>query len=241
MSFTDEEESCHENIIRRLTFEPFSKDKPLWEIIVIRDYKPDPKKSLGICPNKKYSCVIIRTHHGVADAFSQLRLVQALSPFGDKFNFVKATDYTQQAALKDKPIWSQFIRNALIAIRIPFELGRIVPRKLFLLDSWTELEQRNKKFMGKCGAVTVLNKDQGNKARENFDNFHCYASPSFPLNIIKEIKIAYGVSGTAVLYAAVVGALRNTVFNQISRIPSTVLLCFPLPLPRASGKLRNHV
>jgi hypothetical protein len=217
--------------VKQIGFEPFSKNHPLWEIIVLPNYKPDATKTV-VCEDKKYSALIFRIHHGVADGFSILRLLQFLSDSSDKFKFVEAMDYTKQSTIKDKPFWSRILANACLAVKIPWEVAQALQQQMDL-DRWTTVQQKNKQLLKRNKA------QEESKLSKYLERFVCCSSPNLPMALINEIKIIHSVSGTAVLYSAIAGALRKIVFHD--DVPSTVGLCTALPLPWADGKLRNEV
>lgn len=234
--------------MKLLCFKPFSEDKPLWEIIILPNFKPDPNFHTGILSEDphKYSGVIIRCHHALADGASQLGLVQALSTSGKRFNFIQATDYTQQIRGQSRFPCFKLLHNLKLLFQIPFALSTMAARRLILLRPWTELKFKNIQKSQEIHqsvneAEWLLNENQ--KVQKQLSRFSHYQSHNFPLSEISEIRdiVGTGVGVTSILYAAMVAAARDTLFMELSKIPENILIISPLPLPGAGRKLRNHM
>lgn len=238
-------------------------------MVVYPNFIPDPNITSGILPNTKYTGVSMRCHHGLADGwgnshtffsdiihykihkyvrFSQFRAFQAMSTLGDTFKYIKPSDYTNKKSGNNnqaKSCCSGFARNVALVCKMLFELSQAIVRTPLLLEDWNEVKNRNfKKVQLDKNRKSNQESDDllnacNDKPTKYLSRFSCDPSRNFPITEISGIKKAHCVSGTAVLYSAIVAAARNTIFSD--KIPENVLVVTPLPLPGASGKLRNHM
>lgn len=171
-----------------------------------------------------------------------------MSTLGDTFKYIKPSDYTNKKSGNNnqaKSCCSGFARNVALVCKMLFELSQAIVRTPLLLEDWNEVKNRNfKKVQLDKNRKSNQESDDllnacNDKPTKYLSRFSCDPSRNFPITEISGIKKAHCVSGTAVLYSAIVAAARNTIFSD--KIPENVLVVTPLPLPGASGKLRNHM
>lgn len=246
-----------EQVLNKLSLTPFSKDKPLIEVIILPKYTPHPAKNAGLSPDGTYFVAIVRVHHALADGFSLFKIGQNLSTDmdPDQFQNIPVHDYTKQGQLKSYSIFGKFLKNFNIFFKLVYEITELLIRDtLFASKSsvWPKDSHKfedRRSFSWETTMKTTTPIDSATKRshllnEKRLRNLKSATGRPFNISDINEIKKLHGVSGTAVLFSALIGTVRKTLFSGSGKgnvvIPPYIGVSVPLPLPGRSEKLRNR-
>lgn len=154
-----------------------------------------------------------------------------MSDTAEEFNFIKPRDYLHGLTSKKQSYWvGQVVKWVKFSLRVPKELAEFLA-DLILNETWRKVYEEGAKF--KKGPLHGASRGEGVIVKK--------AEKLVDVSNLSKIKEIYGVSGTSVLFSAIAGAVRNSIFTPGSHIPGSVLITTPLPLPSAGAKLENSL
>ncbi|OXA57717.1 ATP-dependent Clp protease ATP-binding subunit ClpX [Folsomia candida] len=236
-----------EDITRELCFKPYSKDKPLVEFILIPKFIPDLEKqwSQDSTDDKKYFVLILRIHHSVADGYAILRLFEnlSISSSSDAFDYLKPHDYTQQRNANSLSFTIKIAKYIALGFKMIYQVSEYMCKSMLYcsegsLWDWPAKRPTSPKLWN---AVPVAELPM-----KRYQNYKTSWGRLFYLSEINDIKKIHGVSGTAVMYAAILGSIRQNMFAGSKTIPpymsfaSSALMTMFVPLGESDPIKRLH-
>lgn len=216
-------EAFVEELTKKLMFTPFPTNKPLWEAIILPHLVSEDGEKTS-----KFG-ILIRSHHVLSDGFNMFRTFQKMSDKGEEFNFIKPRDYFNGLTVKGPSRLETLVKWVKFVSRVPSELGEALV-DLALNETWDNIHER--------GIGLKMDLDGSHRAERVITK---RAQKLQDVSDITKIKNTHGVSGTAVLYSAITGAVRNSIFRQSSQIPHSTFIVTPFPVPSAGEKLENSL
>lgn len=227
--------------MKELCFKPFSKDRPLIEFVILPKYTPHPEKQAHLPPtseDKKYFVLILQIHHALADMYAIIRLLLNLGvpSSTETAEFVKPTDYTLQNKLHADGLLTRMTKHLTLAFNLLTQTVEYFHKTAMYSSEgsvwdWNEKPASPNRF-GKVPRAEL--------PQTHVKDLKLSTSKCFSLDEINEIKGIHGVSGTSVMYAALLGSIRKTMFGRNAAIPPYIAFGMTLPLPRTNHKLRNY-
>ncbi|XP_035711158.1 uncharacterized protein LOC110854517 isoform X2 [Folsomia candida] len=178
----------------QLTFLPYRKNAPLWELVVIKRIMDGPNTS----------AVLFRFHHALADGPAMLSLLRKMT----SLQTPKICKQVVPAPTKGTGY------EALRILGAPYDIinqEKVLGKNDWLIkdkQGWTQCD-----FNAHYSTVA---------ARLRF-----HSSESIPFSIIRQVGGAHGMSGTAVLHSAMLGAVRKSYFPNEAKSISRVTVQTP--------------
>ncbi|OXA38713.1 uncharacterized protein LOC110861701 [Folsomia candida] len=187
----DKELSLEElrNFQAQLTFQPYRKNVPLWEVVIIKKISDQPNTS----------AILFRFHHALADGPAMLSLLREMT------SSQNPTNPKQLVSVERRRTGFEALR----VLRAPYDI--IMQEKVLGKNDWLIKDKQNWTQCDFSSHYSTI------AARLRF-----HSSESIPFSVIRHVGGAHGVSGTAVLHSAMLGAVRRSYFpngeESISRV-----------------------
>ena len=204
--------------VNSLTTKSWTRDKALWEMIIIPNVKPWSNQSFSVQTQNEGPnfLVIFRLHHALMDGFSVLKFMSGMDESGNISKVVNP-----RLALKSRNITftQKLLKCVKILCKVPYDIAYALLEPAADKQLW-DLNV-GQTLTGEC-VGTSLN--------------------MFTVSEVKNVKNVLGVSFSALVVSVITGGIRHLLLKKSNKkLPGRLHFRFPVPLSGHSSKMRNHM